>query len=486
MGTKRIGWIGILLSLAVGGGARAEPGARQRAPWLLAPGEQRRLRLPGLTRYSQGGGSIKIMPLSKVLQVQDELLIKAVSPGHADLWLWSKSGPPERQPIEVAKATAPALAPALARAVSQLEEAEVLLSGEGIVVRGEVRSVREAARIGALVRGFPQGVRDETEPTEALLDEQQTQLTEWIRKAGLGDQLRVDRQGPLLGVIGSLPKAADRERADRALRALSPWVTLEIKALPDDSPVIHFQVFLLELRKTRLGSLGLTWPASQEAAFRLTSGGLRQAVDLPVTLKALESEGSARVLSNPELAVRAPGEAELFAGGELPIRTTSQYSSQVSWRNFGLLLKLKVAQATATQARLEIQTEVSHLDPDLDRDDLPGIQANRIHTQVDAEFGRPLFLSGMLQQDLRRQAKGLPFLRRIPVLGLLFGSEDYLNDRSELVAVLLPQARPPRPPMERFHRITARGKAPAPRNWIDPRDEQKLRAQADYPWNAFR
>jgi Flp pilus assembly secretin CpaC len=477
-----------------------ESGTRERSPWILAPGEQRRIKVPGLKRYSLGGTAVRALRLSRALQkelgpdAQDELLIKAVAPGRVDLWLWSQGEPgspnPElqvdHQPIEVTRTGVPGLAPALSRTLGNLEETEIIAAGQGVVLRGEVRSAREAARVAALARAFPKEVRDETEPSAELLDLQQQQIAVWLKRAGLSNALQISRQGPLLRVHGSLERPGDRERTERAIQALCPWAWVELQALPDSSPVIHFQVFLLELKKTRVGSFGLSWPALQEGAFRVTGAGIAQALDLPLAVKALESEGSARVLSNPELAVRAPGEAELFAGGELPVRTTSQFSSQVTWRNFGLTLRLKVTQATAEKVRLEVQTEVSHLDPELDRDSLPGIQANRIRTQVDAELGKPLFLSGMLQQDFRKQARGLPFLRQIPILGSLFGSEDYLNDRSELVAVLLPQAQPPSAPMERFGRVSVRGRAPAPRNWISPSQEQKLKSQADYPWNALQ
>jgi pilus assembly protein CpaC len=52
-------------------------------------------------------------------------------------------------------------------------------------------------------------------------------------------------------------------------------------------------------------------------------------------------------------------------------------------------------------------------------------------------------LSGLLQDKIREEARGLPFLRNIPVLGALFGSEEFLKDRSELVVILLPTTSPP-------------------------------------------
>jgi type II secretory pathway component GspD/PulD (secretin) len=100
---------------------------------------------------------------------------------------------------------------------------------------------------------------------------------------------------------------------------------------------------------------------------------------------------------------------------------------------------LKVTHATPEKVRLELSTEVSHLDPDLSRGDLPGVQTSRIRTQVDAEFGKALFLSGLFTRDERRSRQGLPFLSRIPVLGWLFGARNSWEDESELLAILIPR-----------------------------------------------
>jgi pilus assembly protein CpaC len=244
-------------------------------------------------------------------------------------------------------------------------------------------------------------------------------------------------------------------------------------------------VFLLELKKNRFHSLGLSWPATLEGAFKVTSSAITDALALDVALNMLEGEGSLKILSNPELVVRAPGEAELFAGGELPIQTRSHYSSNVTWKPHGLTLHLKVAQSSGERVRLEIFTEVSHLEPTANADSIPSIQANRMKTQVDARYGQPLLLSGLLQQNMRKQAKGLPLLRQLPILGALFGSEDYLSERSELVAILLPASAPPKDPMSRVARFTPRGLAPPPREWVSPEEERALRTSPDWPWNAF-
>jgi len=456
--------------------------AEERAPLLLGAGEQRVLHIQGIQKYSIGGTAIHAHLIGS-----DQILVKGVTPGLSDLWLWHPDGSSAHQTVRVEKTIGAELKPGLERALGGLQEVEVLIAGTGVIVRGQIDSRAEATRMEALIRGWPTDIHDETEIAEALLDEAQDQLSAWIQRSHNSTRLRIERIDGLLWVRGSIEQPGERSAAERQIRNIFPLTQTEIDSLPDAAPTIHFRVFLLELKRSRFHTLGLSWPAAVEGAFRVTSGAVQDMLQLDVALQALEGEGSARILSSPELVVRAPGEAELFAGGEIPIETSSAYASNVTWKNFGLSLKLNVTATTAEKVRLDIFTEVSHLDQSISSNSkIPGLQANRMKTQVDARYGVPLLLSGLLQQGTRESARGLPLLRQIPVLGLLFGSDDYLNERSELVAILLPSSSPPPAPLSKIMRYAPKGLLPPPRTWISPEDEKRLRSSNEYPWNALQ
>lgn len=467
----------------------------EKSPLILGQGEQRVLHIPGLLRYSLGGDSVRSQSLAPFFRstpqaaVKNQILLKGVHPGQSDLWVWKSDGSMEHRSIRVQKVPSEDIKPALQKALSRLEEAEIILSGAGIVLRGEIQSFAESSRIQALVEGFPKEVQNQTELAPTLLNEGEARLKKWLQEAHLRShspqtQIRLERHHGTLFLIGSIDQAIELPYLKKEARALFPATQIEITALPDDSPTIYFRVFLLELKKNRFHSFGLSWPSAQEAAFRISTGGIENLLQLDLTLQELEGEGSVKILSNPELAVRAPGEAELFSGGELPIYIQKQHHSNITWKNFGLTLKLKVSHVSGQKIRLDILTEVSSLDPSIADHQVPGIQANRMKTQVDANYGKPLLLSGLLQQGTRQQARGLPILRQIPVLGALFGSEDFLNERSELVAILLPLVNPPAAPMDRVE-MMPRGPMPIAREWIDPKIELELKSSPDYPWNAL-
>ncbi|MBS1961019.1 MAG: type II and III secretion system protein [Bdellovibrionales bacterium] len=412
--------------------------------------------------------------------------------GRTDLWVWKKDGAVETRPIEVRawKSGGPT---ELERRIGELKEVEVWVTGDPAkgralyVAQGEIRTAEETARVGRLLSAFPDGFESRARPTEAMFAAGEKALRALLARAKWGEDLELasDPETRSLVVRGGLSDPRARIEAEKALRREYPLVSLEIDSMPDRNPTVHFKVFLLELRKNRARSLGLDWPAIVPSALRISPLGIHTAITLEAAIHALESDGSARILSQPELVVRAPGEAELFAGGEIPIESKTVYSSKVDWRSYGLTLKLKVQTASGKRVRTDIQTEVSHLDPHVTSDTIPGLQSNRMKTQVDATFDEPLLLSGLLQEGVKNSVRGLPILKDLPVLGSLFGSRDFLEDRSELVAILLPSRKLPEAPRSAVGLDRPEGPVPLPRNWISPQEEIALRSSPDFPWNAF-
>lgn len=464
---------------------------------ILGLGEQRLLRIPGLKRYTLGSHVIRILPLSlprrdntlprtRLTAESESLLIKGVAPGLGDLWVWKQDGSSEHRSVRVQAKVAEDLNPPLERALGGLNEVEVFDTGRGVILRGTIQTLAESAKVRGLAENYPKEIHDQTESSAELLEEGKTHLQNWLKTSGLDGRLRVELIANILWIRGDLAQANDLLKIEKQVKTVFPAVQTEILTMPDQAPTVFFRVFLLELRRNRFQSLGLAWPGSAEGAFQVTKGGVQNLLQLDLKLQQLQGTGDAKILSQPELVVRAPGEAELFAGGELPIRLTNKFQSQVSWKTYGLTLRLKVSHTAGNKIRLDIFTEVSHLDFQNGLDQIPGIQANRMKTQVDATFNSPLLLSGLLKQWVRKDARGLPFLRDIPVLGLLFGSQDYLHERSELVAILYPYAAPPEPTARNLSQLLPKGHLPPPESWMNPREEKLLRESKDFPWNALQ
>ncbi len=435
----------------------------QPLAWALPPldltvGEQKLLKIEQLNRYSLGNSQI-LRGARPPHSSDSHLLLKALKEGGTDLWVWKKDGSTEHRWIQVRPALrSPPLKENERRwrdLLSALEEVEVTWTSEGALLSGEFFTPQEGLRIEHLIDAFPEKTKNQSMPSPELSAGYRTEVDRWMRRTPLAKGLRWSGDEPPLTLEGALTRPEDRKPVEMALQRLAPGMNRRIEALTDSSPTLYFKVNLLEIRKTALRRLGIAWPERIAPALLVSPGAISSAASLELALDALESEGSVRVLSRPEIAVRVPGEAELFAGGELPIHSHTQWATQLSWKNYGLTLRLKTLQKAGRKVRLDILTEVSYLDHSISVGEVPGLQANRMRTQVDAEIERPLLLSGLLQEGMRNQAKGIPALRSLPVLGALFGSDDFQNDRSELVAVLTPYDSPPPPPASTANQPTS-------------------------------
>jgi pilus assembly protein CpaC len=67
---------------------------------------------------------------------------------------------------------------------------------------------------------------------------------------------------------------------------------------------------------------------------------------------------------------------------------------------------------------------------------LPLITTRRASTTVQLYDGQSFAIGGLIKNNLVTTMKGLPVLGELPILGALFRSADYQQDRSELVFVV--------------------------------------------------
>lgn len=458
----------------------------ETAPWLLEPGEQRWMSFPKIIRFSVSGSAIRHT------RRQNQILIKAVKPGISQLDVLvpgPKKAPPQvwTRTVRVETKTLQPQQRDLALSLSQLETLEVIRMGARFAIRGTVSSYREAQVLQELRQTFPQAIIESTELEPSWAQKSKAQIQEVLKPFKKVKLTSLKSGFRIEGPVPHASVAADLERRIRALQPLSEFAWITFKS---DHPTLYFKTYILEIKRTWMRKIGIEWPTQHPMTLQLPSfdfDGIQYqgATQLGSTLHAMSQRGHAKILSSPELVVRCPGQAELFAGGELPIRQTSRFNDQVIWKSFGLGLKIQAQEASSERVRLNIETEISHLDQDLKNDNIPGVQSNRIKTQVDATLGRPLLLSGLLQEDIRNRSRGVAGLSDLPVLGALFRSEDFLNDRSELVAILVPSAEPPQEPIQRLEMRLPKGFLPVPLATSSAEQLQKVLDSPDYPWSAF-
>jgi pilus assembly protein CpaC len=165
--------------------------------------------------------------------------------------------------------------------------------------------------------------------------------------------------------------------------------------------------------------------------------------DFLAFLEAEEQKGNARLLAEPNLLVANRDSASFLAGGELPIPVVqggNQSGSNVTiqYREFGVRLNFTPEILSDSLIRLRVTPEVSANAVLLQGFRIPALRTRRISSNVDVKRNESLVISGMLNSEQERVTTGVPFLKDIPILGLLFSSTRWQRNETELLVIVTP------------------------------------------------
>lgn len=189
------------------------------------------------------------------------------------------------------------------------------------------------------------------------------------------------------------------------------------------------------------------------AAFT-TAGGLTfVALDTVNKLKGLinllAAEGKVNILASPHIMAANNQEARIMIGEEVPILTsqsmpmisqaTSFQTSTVQYRNTGIILSVKPQINARGLVTLEISQEVSDAKSTTTGvGGTPTFTVRQAKTSLITGDNQTVVLGGLIREDTTHTSAGIPGIRRMPVLGPLFGSEGVSKQKTELLVLITP------------------------------------------------
>lgn len=178
-------------------------------------------------------------------------------------------------------------------------------------------------------------------------------------------------------------------------------------------------------------------------------GSLKRLDPIGASIKALEQQNKAKVLSEPNLLVLDGREASILVGGEIPIpivqssQVGAAASVTVVYKEFGVKLRIMPYVTNDNTIQLKVMPEVSSLDytnaVEFSGFLIPAFRTRRAETTVNVKDGQSLILGGLIQNSTSKLVKQIPVLGNIPILGELFKSKSFTNEQSELVIIVTPQ-----------------------------------------------
>ncbi|MWV14690.1 type II secretion system secretin GspD [Pseudomonas sp. L-22-4S-12] len=207
--------------------------------------------------------------------------------------------------------------------------------------------------------------------------------------------------------------------------------------------------------KTLRGVLGQLPLVSPTDPLPTGSLSLVDAGEARVLLDFLATDSKVDVISSPTLMVQDNRTATIRVGDQVPIRTSETtntsgviddpvdpsalVTSTIQYQDTGVLLEVKPRINSGGMIALELTQEVNDVkETTTSGIDSPTITQRRINTSVSVLSGETLVLGGLIRENNSRDSEGLPYMRNIPVLGWLFGSQGKAKSRTELVVMITP------------------------------------------------
>lgn len=188
----------------------------------------------------------------------------------------------------------------------------------------------------------------------------------------------------------------------------------------------------------------ITNSAFKGFAVAVKAGGAIAAID------ALQAVTTVNVLSSPQLMVVDNQPARLQVGSLVPyLNATAQSTlssnapivNQVSYQPTGVIMDVTPRVNSGGLVTLDITQEVSDVDTTTAKGsgiDSPTFQQRVVSSRVVVQDGQTIGIAGLIRDADGRSNAGVPWLKDIPVLGVVFGQQNNRRVRTELLVLLTP------------------------------------------------
>ncbi len=175
-----------------------------------------------------------------------------------------------------------------------------------------------------------------------------------------------------------------------------------------------------------------------------------------IAADANKQDALVRILAEPNVMAISGQEGSFLAGGKIFI-PVAQDNNKVTLeeKEFGVGLRFTPTVLSGGRINLRVAPEVSEVSREgigisaagfTGSAVLPLITTRRASTTVQLYDGQSFAIGGLIKNNLVTSLKGLPLVGEVPILGALFRSADYQQDKSELVFVVTAHLVKPLPP----------------------------------------
>ena len=241
-----------------------------------------------------------------------------------------------------------------------------------------------------------------------------------------------------------------------------------VATLDVTEPEVMLEVEVLEISRSRLQDLGITYPTTATLAVTplgtgttassLVLSDLRRqnshtitVSPLSVTLNAMKQSGLANTLASPRIRARSKEKAKILIGSRVPVITNSVtptaagapvVTGSVQYLDVGLTLEVQPTVHLDSDVSIKIALEVSSITKEVTTSSgtiAYQISTRNANTLLELKDGETQILAGLIQDQDTRTANTIPGLGDIPIVGRLFGSRHSDVEKDEVVLSITPR-----------------------------------------------
>jgi pilus assembly protein CpaC len=174
---------------------------------------------------------------------------------------------------------------------------------------------------------------------------------------------------------------------------------------------------------------------------------------------AAKENGLAKILAEPTLVTQSGHEAQFLSGGEFPIPVPrGLQGTTIEFKEFGIGIRFLPIVLDSERISLKLNISVSELVSDnsvlvsadgvLSTFLIPSLSKRSAQSTVELADGQTIAIAGLINENLREVVTKFPGLGSIPILGMLFRSQEFRKNETELLIMVTPHLAKPLIPAE--------------------------------------
>jgi general secretion pathway protein D len=167
-------------------------------------------------------------------------------------------------------------------------------------------------------------------------------------------------------------------------------------------------------------------------------------------INAAASTNRLNVISSPHILASNNKEARIQIGKSQPIltstytttatSTTSVVEGTIEYKDVGVILTVTPRISDGGLITLEMQIEKSDVATTSlgNLSSVPVFDKKTAKTTLSVLQGQRIIIGGFIEDSRTRNTSGIPLLHKIPLLGALFGTQEYSNNKTEMILLMTP------------------------------------------------